>query len=112
CHSYGRFTPSSTQKPELESPMIRGVIFDHDGTLIDTERQHYQVWNQILQEFGHHLPEDIYNRDYNGVPTIGTAARLVERFQLDMTPEQLAIDKGKRVLQRDKIPPLMPGVRE
>ena len=30
---------------------LKGVIFDHDGTLVDTERFHYQVWRNVLSEY-------------------------------------------------------------
>lgn len=33
--------------------MIRGVIFDVDGTLVDSNPAHAQAWLQALEEFGH-----------------------------------------------------------
>lgn len=92
--------------------MLCGVIFDHDGTLVDTEGQHYRIWNQLLQEFGHHLTEEDYIREHNGVPTLDSAAHLVHRYGLNLTPEQLCLAKEKRVLAWQEVPPLMPGVRE
>jgi HAD superfamily hydrolase (TIGR01509 family) len=92
--------------------MLRGVIFDHDGTLVDTEKQHYRVWNQLLNSLGHHLPEDEYVREHSGVPTIGSATYLVKRFDLPMTPEQLCHTKEKQLQALTEVPALMPGARE
>lgn len=36
--------------------MVNAVIFDMDGTLIDTERLYMQYWMQILQDLGYELP--------------------------------------------------------
>lgn len=92
--------------------MLRGIIFDHDGTLVDTEKQHYRIWHQLLAEFGHHLSEADYVREHSGVPTIGSAARIIECYGLDMTPEHLTHIKQKRVAELGEVPPLMPGARE
>ncbi len=92
--------------------MLRGVIFDHDGTLVDTEKQHYRVWNQLLNSLGHHLSEDEYVREHSGVPTIGSAACLVRRFNLPMTPEQLSHIKEKQLQAQTEASTLMPGARE
>ena len=92
--------------------MISGVIFDHDGTLVDTEKQHYRIWRDLLQELGHHFPEEDYIRNHNGIPTIESAARLVRRFELAMTVEQFCHIKQKRVLDAQEIPPLMSGAWE
>lgn len=91
--------------------MLRGIIFDHDGTIVDTEVQHYQVWRELLVPLGHHLSHADYLREHNGVPTIGSARRLIERYQLDMTPEHLCHIKEKKLAELDEVPQLMPGAR-
>ena len=38
--------------------MIETVIFDIDGTLVDTVDFHAQSWDRTFQHFGHHIPYD------------------------------------------------------
>ncbi len=40
----------------LEGDCMRGVIFDMDGVLFDTERVYQLIWKQIAEERGFHLP--------------------------------------------------------
>jgi HAD superfamily hydrolase (TIGR01509 family) len=48
--------------------MIRALIFDFDGTIIDSETPVFEGWKQTYAEHGHELPLERY------VEIIGTAA--------------------------------------
>jgi len=37
--------------------MIKGLIFDCDGTLADTMPLHWWAWNMVTQWYGLHFPE-------------------------------------------------------
>jgi phosphoglycolate phosphatase-like HAD superfamily hydrolase len=38
--------------------MLRGIIFDLDGTLVDTNPAHIEAWRRAFQRFGFDIPAD------------------------------------------------------
>lgn len=49
--------------------MIKAVIFDLDGVLIDARDWHYQALNRALLLFGLEIPRDDHIVSYDGLPT-------------------------------------------
>lgn len=49
--------------------MIKAVIFDLDGVLIDARDWHYQALNRALALFGLEIPRDDHLVTYDGLPT-------------------------------------------
>lgn len=45
-------------KRRMNSAMIQAVIFDMDGTLIDTEKYYRIFWPRALAEFGYHMTDE------------------------------------------------------
>ena len=45
--------------------MIRALVFDFDGLILETETPAYQAWTEIYREFGHELPKELW-LDYIG----------------------------------------------
>jgi HAD superfamily hydrolase (TIGR01509 family) len=92
---------------------FHAVLFDHDGTLVDSEGQHFALWNQVLAPYGFALTLAQYKDFYAGVPTDANARDLVERFGVSEAPEVLARLKNESAqayLQTSAFP-LMSGVR-
>lgn len=57
------------------------IIFDMDGTLIDSGQLHQNAWTLTLNKYG--IPiEPALMRSLAGVPTIETLAKLIERFSV------------------------------
>ena len=42
--------------------MIKALIFDFDGLILDTETPEYFSLNEAYQEYGHQLPISMYGR--------------------------------------------------
>lgn len=44
------------------SPAPRGIIFDFDGVIVDTEGAVYEAWREVFLAHGVDLPLDLYSR--------------------------------------------------
>lgn len=44
--------------------MLRAIIFDFDGVIIDSEKLHFQAFQRVLSEEGVDLSEDVYYTRY------------------------------------------------
>ncbi|BEV72522.1 MULTISPECIES: HAD family phosphatase [unclassified Paludibacterium] len=93
---------------------IKAVLFDHDGTLVDSEMIHYRLWYDVLRLHGVDLPLPVYQQRYAGVPSDDNARDMVTRFELDVAAETLFAAKDQRTVDylAQQAFPLMPGVPE
>ncbi len=93
---------------------IQGVIFDHDGTLIDSESCHFAIWRETLAHYGIALEEDEYVTKLNGVPTIENAHYLVTHYSLPCDLATLLANKQKKTNTyfSQNLIPLMPFAEE
>lgn len=73
--------------------MLKAVLFDHDGTLVDSEGVHYQMWMEVLKPYHVSISTEQYMQLYSGMPTLDNAIDLVERFQLAVSVDTLATKK-------------------
>lgn len=78
--------------------MVKAVIFDLDGLLVDTETICYQILKEILARFGHPFSLEEYTRDYSGKPETANSAHLAAAYQLPWTPEETL----ERILRREE----------
>lgn len=65
--------------------MIRAVVFDMDGVLIDAREWHYQALNSALGVFGYSISIDEHLGHYDGLPT---------RKKLQMLTAERAFPRG------------------
>lgn len=78
--------------------MVKAVIFDMDGLLVDTEIVSYQILKEILAGFGREFSLEEYTRDFSGKPETANAAHLVEAYRLPWT----AAEALERIFRREE----------
>src|ERR1039457_5987888 len=70
--------------------MIRAVIFDLDGTLVDTEPLHFAAFNDVLCPAGIEIPRDEYFARLIGLNDHACFAPLLRENRVDAGEEQSA----------------------
>jgi HAD superfamily hydrolase (TIGR01509 family) len=93
---------------------LRAILFDHDGTLVDSEPVHFALWNTVLAKYRVHITEQHYKARHAGLPTRANAEDLAARFRLPVASAALAAEKNAATVAylAHHAFPLMPGVVE
>ncbi|MGJ3247696.1 MAG: HAD family hydrolase [Elainellaceae cyanobacterium] len=47
-------------------PMLNAILFDLDGTLADTDPIHFQIWKDLLHEYGLEIDHAFYQQHISG----------------------------------------------
>ena len=82
--------------PALEvPPWVRGLVFDCDGTLVDTLPLHYAAWEETFAELGLPCPMEFLIR-HNGKPTDLIVALYNLEFGRFIDVERFTADKERR----------------
>ncbi|HSG60423.1 MAG TPA: HAD-IA family hydrolase [Pseudomonadales bacterium] len=68
------------------------VIFDMDGTLVDSVAPHLDAWEIICKRYGYPCERD-FLMSLSGVPTTGTVEILNQRFDMTHPVVQVASEK-------------------
>ncbi len=82
--------------------MLKAVLFDADGVLVDACELHYVAFNRALAEYGFEITHDQHLQTYNGLPTKVKLNKLTAERGL---PEDLheAIHEKKQQLTMELI---------
>lgn len=67
----------------------RGIIFDFDGVLGDTELISYRIYQELLDAAGNDLKLQTYISRFVGRTELANARTIVEAYKLSCTPESL-----------------------
>lgn len=94
--------------------MLRALIFDFDGLILDTETPEVLVWQDIYKEHGFELPVEEWEKTVGGygISTFDAAQHLSAQTQGRLDPAAL---KARYRLEADAIihaKPIQPGIME
>jgi HAD superfamily hydrolase (TIGR01509 family) len=91
--------------------MIKALIFDFDGIIIDSESPELQVWQEVFAEHGRELGFELW-ADLIGRPP--NHFDLYSYFQQNIAPEAdietLRLTRRARVIALTEAQPVLPGV--
>lgn len=94
--------------------MIKAVLFDMDGVIIDSEPLHKRAYFRMFEEVGIAVSEELYN-SFTGQSTLDVCTQLVDQFNLKKDPQELIEIKRaqfKKLFKSDPNLDLIQGVRE
>lgn len=74
----------------------QGLIFDMDGTLLETEPSHIKAWQKALSKYGMTYDYDVM-KQYNGTPTHKFAEIIIDLHKKDVDPLVLLNEKVQLV---------------
>ncbi|MGC8540127.1 MAG: HAD family hydrolase [Phycisphaerae bacterium] len=102
--------PNWQTHPQAELPEhIGGLIFDCDGTLVDTMPMHYRAWQTALGEAGIPLTEDEFYR-LAGMPTLQIAQALALEHKSNVSGEHITHRKEEAYIESIPGIALIPAV--
>ncbi|AFZ21678.1 HAD family hydrolase [Allocoleopsis franciscana] len=68
--------------------MLKAILFDLDGTLVNTDPLHYQTWQEVLRDYGMEIDRTFYKAKISG--------RLNPVIIQDLLP-QLSFEAGQQL---------------
>lgn len=94
--------------------MIKALIFDFDGLILDTETPEYEVWREIYQEFGQDLSLELWGQTVGGnaASNFDSFVHLESLLGRDLASLELETRAFERKLARIHALPPLPGVVE
>jgi len=90
--------------------MIKGLIFDFDGLIIDTEVGDYQAWLEIYQEYGLDYPLTEWQQLIGIYTTVPIPLDRLDRLKGPIDHEVIDSRRRQRSTELSIHRPLLPGV--
>jgi beta-phosphoglucomutase len=94
--------------------MLKAILFDLDGTLIDSEHFYFDCWNEILAEVGAQFTFEDWLENYVGTSVYLNAQKLKDKYGLPDPIDELIARRKQLTIDRFKTTDvsLMPFVVE
>jgi HAD superfamily hydrolase (TIGR01509 family) len=94
--------------------VIKALIFDFDGLILDTESPEVDAWKEIYAEHGQEFPIDVWIREVVGstIANFNPAADLASRLGQSLDEPSLHARARKYRLKTLETQPARPGINE
>lgn len=79
---------------------IKALIFDFDGTLVDSESIHFESWRALLKGYGVDFEERDYFQNFAGIPSIEISAQVKKRYSIENDIYELTAQKESIALKK------------
>jgi HAD superfamily hydrolase (TIGR01509 family) len=91
---------------------VAGIIFDFDGTILDTETPEFEEWRAAFRQRGHDLGLDVWQLSIGTVGAYDPCTHLAELTGEEFDHEEVRREVAARHRARCEGQPLLPGVVE
>ena len=78
----------------IDLTSFKAIIFDMDGTLVDSMAAHIEAWQHTCEVFGYPFDND-YQYSLGGVPSLATVELMNARYNMSHSPLAVAEFKKK-----------------
>jgi HAD superfamily hydrolase (TIGR01509 family) len=93
--------------------MIKGLIFDFDGLILDTETPEFDVWQEIFASYGTHLPIQEWQAALGAsLAAFDPVIYLANKINLPLDRDAIYSDHRKRAHALIERQPAQPGIPE
>ena len=92
--------------------MIRAVIFDFDGLIVDTETPALRSWQEIFEEYGQELTMDWWAQFVGRGESGGTTEHLERLVGRALDADGLRTRRRVRHIEMVEAQPILPGVED
>lgn len=91
---------------------IAAILFDFDGTLLDTETTIYEVWCELFERHGATLDRALWQTTLGTHGALDPIAHLVDLLGRELPREELRRETREQMMHRCGELPLLPGAAE
>ena len=93
--------------------MIKALVFDFDGLIVDTEMSSYQTWQEIYAEHDCQLPFSTWAICIGGSPQLFDPCEYLEQqIGRPILREEIRLRRRQRHIRMVETQPVLPGVED